>query len=117
MRRPLSRSLVRATTFHGCNNSFGYEELSGLIEIYKIDALDQSRPLWWCKRDSLGGLDFRPSFRLAPEARQPGLLFARQPSRAVVVRDLNEARLREIAAPRLKIMIGTVAAKAPAFLI
>ena len=53
----------------------------------------------------------------APDARQPGLLFARPAGRAIIVSKLNESRSCHIAAPSFKIMIHAVAPAVPAFLV
>src|SRR3970040_42814 len=53
----------------------------------------------------------------APDTRQPGLLFAWQAGRAIVVSKLNEPGGRHIAAPSFEIMIRAVAAAGPAFLV
>src|SRR5437867_12880608 len=52
-----------------------------------------------------------------PDARQPGLSFARQAIRAVIVAQLDEPGDRHIAAPSVKIMIRAVAPLALAFLV
>src|SRR5579859_885563 len=54
---------------------------------------------------------------LAPHARQPGLLLARQPGRAVVMIEFDESGSRHEGAPGFEIMIGAIAAVAPAFLV
>src|SRR6185295_10346431 len=52
-----------------------------------------------------------------PEACQPGLLLAWQARRPVVVFELGETRLPEIAAPRLQVVVGAIASTVPAFLV
>src|SRR6185436_4808080 len=59
----------------------------------------------------------RSSRGFAPHARQPRLLFARQPRRAVIVIDFNKSRSRHLQAPGLEIMISPVTTVAPAFLV
>ena len=56
-----------------------------------------------------------PSRRFARHRREPRLLLTRQSGRAVVVRQQDEARVRQIALPRFEVMVGTVAAAIPAF--
>src|SRR5258706_14845782 len=61
-------------------------------------------------------LAFR-AFGLAPHARQPWLLLAWQSCWPVVVLELDEARVRQVAAPRLEIVVRAVAPSVPAFLV
>src|SRR6185295_2372677 len=52
-----------------------------------------------------------------PDARQPGLLFARQAGRPVVVLELVESGSGEVAAPGLQVVVGAVAPAVPALLV
>src|SRR3974377_1272024 len=52
-----------------------------------------------------------------PDARSPGLSFARQSGGAVIVINLNESGGGYIAAPSIKVMIHAVAPTIPAFLV
>ena len=56
-------------------------------------------------------------FRLSPGACKPGLLVARQAWGTVVMQDFSETGPGKIAPPRRKIVISTVMAGTPAFVI
>src|SRR5215470_15443152 len=54
---------------------------------------------------------------LAPNGRQPGLPFARQAGRAIVVRKLDKSRLGHVAPPGVQTVKRTEAPAIPLFLV
>src|SRR6185436_12652333 len=52
-----------------------------------------------------------------PDARQPGLLLARQAGRPVVVFEFGESRRGEVAAPGFQVVVDAVAPLVPALLV
>src|SRR4051794_40940230 len=59
----------------------------------------------------------RAALATTPYAREPGLLFARQTRRTVVMVEQDEAGGFEVSAPALEIVVGAITARAPALLV
>src|ERR1700688_3563214 len=53
----------------------------------------------------------------APNARQPGLLLAREPAGAVVMLEFHKPGCRNIASPGFEIVIGAVPSAVPSLLV
>src|SRR4051812_22988987 len=62
-------------------------------------------------------LDSYSGVATSPYARQPGLLLARQARGTVIVVEQDEAGAFEVSAPALDVVVGAIAAGAPALLV